>query len=159
MSADDAIQLVTFRVAGQVFGLNIFDVERILRYEQPAPLPQAPDFLEGMLAYDGASIPVVDLRRRLAVEAAIGDETRTVVLHWEQGKIGIVVDAVERLLRVPVEAVTTPTKLVRGLAAKYISGIYTHEKQTVIILAVAKLLSSKEKIALKPLTAKAAHGT
>src|SRR5207302_882301 len=44
MSADDDVQLVTFKVAGQDFAFNIFQVERILRYEAPAPLPKAPDF-------------------------------------------------------------------------------------------------------------------
>ena len=51
MSADEEIQLVTFTVGGQEFGFNILEVERILRYEPPAPLPQAPDFLEGVLEY------------------------------------------------------------------------------------------------------------
>ncbi|PYO37312.1 MAG: chemotaxis protein CheW, partial [Gemmatimonadetes bacterium] len=56
MTGGDDIQLVTFRVGGQDFAFNIFQVERILRYEAPSPLPKAPDFLEGVLRYHGAAV-------------------------------------------------------------------------------------------------------
>ncbi|HSC59507.1 MAG TPA: chemotaxis protein CheW, partial [Gemmatimonadales bacterium] len=65
----DEIQIVTFRVGTQEFGLNVFQVERILRYEAPAALPKAPDFLEGVVQFDGSVVPVVDLRKRLSLPA------------------------------------------------------------------------------------------
>src|SRR5438876_8063802 len=67
MSTGDDVQLVTFRIAGQDFAFNIFQVERILRYDTPAPLPKAPDFLEGVLQYQGTAVPLIDLRKRLGV--------------------------------------------------------------------------------------------
>ncbi len=149
MSADEEIQLVTFRVGGQEFGFNILEVERILRYDPPAPLPQAPDFLEGMLEYGTGAIPVIDLRKRLNVAAPVQDQTRTMVLEWNQDRIGIVVDAVVELLRAPVDEITPPPRIVRGLAAKYINGIFARDGRTVIILGVAKILASKERLALK----------
>ncbi|MCH8145481.1 MAG: chemotaxis protein CheW, partial [Gemmatimonadetes bacterium] len=85
MSANEEVQLVAFRVGGHEFGLNIFDVERVLRYEKPAPLPQAPDFLEGIMQYKDTAIPVIDLRKRLNVDASVIDDTRTMILEWEQG--------------------------------------------------------------------------
>src|SRR2546426_6355015 len=94
MTTGDDVQLVTFKVAGQDLAFNIFQVERILRYEAPAPLPKAPDFLEGVLRYQGVAVPLVDLRKRLSVPAPLREETRTVILEWEGGKLGVVVDAV-----------------------------------------------------------------
>ena len=76
----DDVQLVAFRVAGQEFAFNIFQVERILRYESPSPLPKAPDFLEGVLQYQGAPVPVIDLRKRLGVDAPLKDDTRIIVM-------------------------------------------------------------------------------
>ncbi|MCZ6917753.1 MAG: chemotaxis protein CheW [Gemmatimonadetes bacterium] len=149
MSADEEIQLVTFRVGGQEFGFNILEVERILRYDPPAPLPQAPEFLEGMLEYGTGAIPVIDLRKRLNVAAPVQDQTRTMVLEWDQDRIGIVVDAVVELLRAPVDEITPPPRIVRGLAAKYIKGIFARDGRTVIILGVAKILASKERLELQ----------
>ena len=65
MTTEDEIQVVAFRVGPQEFALDILQVERILRYERPSPLPKAPAFLEGVVRYEGGAVPVVDLRKRL----------------------------------------------------------------------------------------------
>ncbi len=148
-AAGDDVQLVTFKVGGQDFAFNIFQVERILRYEAPAPLPKAPDYLEGVLQYQGAAVPLVDLRKRLGVPAPLRDDTRTVILEFEGGKLGIVVDAVTEVLQVPATAVTAPPGIVKGLAAEYITGLVVQNGRTIIVFNTNKLLTSKEKLALK----------
>jgi purine-binding chemotaxis protein CheW len=148
MTAGDDVQLVTFKVAGQDFAFNIFQVERILRYEAPAPLPKAPDFLEGVLRYQGVAVPLVDLRKRLGVAAPLREETRTVILEWEGGKLGVVVDAVTEVLQVAAPQITPPSKIVKGLAAEYITGLVVKDSRTIIVLNTARLLTSPEKLAL-----------
>jgi purine-binding chemotaxis protein CheW len=145
----DDVQLVTFRVAGQDFAFNIFQVERILRYEAPARLPKSPEFLEGVLQYQGGAVPVVDLRKRLGVEAPLKDETRIIVLDMEGGRIGIVVDAVTEVMQVGAGDVATPPPIVQGLAADYITGLVGRDARTIIVLNTGKLLASKEKLALQ----------
>lgn len=149
MSGGDDVQLVAFRVSGQEFAFNIFQVERILRYEAPAPLPKAPEFLEGVIRYEGVAVPMVDLRKRLSAPAPLRDDTRIVILEWDGAKIGIVVDAVTEVLQVGAEEVTPPPALVRGLAAEYITGLVVRGERTVIVLNAGKLLSSQEKLALE----------
>ncbi len=144
----DDVQLVTFRVAGQDFAFNIFQVERILRYEVPARLPKAPDFLEGVLQCQGDPVPVIDLRKRLGVAAPLKDETRTIVLDWESARIGVVVDAVTEVLQIAATDVSQPPAIVKGLAAEYITGLVGREGRTIIVLNTGKLLASKEKLAL-----------
>jgi len=146
---DDDIQLVTFKVGGQDFAFNIFQVERILRYEAPAPLPKAPDFLEGVLQYQGGAVPVIDLRKRLGVEAPRREDTRTVILEFEGGKIGLVVDTVSEVMQVAAQSVTPPPNIVKGLAAEYIAGLVVQNGRTIIVLNTNKLLSAKEKLALQ----------
>jgi purine-binding chemotaxis protein CheW len=148
MSAGDDIQLVTFRVAGQEFAFNIFQVERILRHEAPKPLPRAPDFLEGVLEYESAAIPVIDLRKRLSVASPIKEDTRTVILEYDGGKIGVVVDTVTEVLQVSASEISSPPGIVKGLAAEYITGLVVTDGRTIIVLNTAKLLGSKEKVAL-----------
>lgn len=145
----DDVQLVTFRVAGQDFAFNIFQVERILRYEAPARLPKSPEFLEGVLQYQGGAVPVVDLRKRLGVEAPLKDETRIIVLDMEGGRIGIVVDAVTEVMQVGAGDVATPPPIVQGLAADYITGLVGRDARTIIVLNTGKLLASKEKLELQ----------
>ena len=156
-TAGDDVQLVTFRVAGQAFAFNIFQVERILRYEAPSPLPKAPEFLEGILTYQGAPVPVVDLRKRLGVPAPLKDDTRIMILETEGAKIGTIVDAVSEVMQVPAARVTPPSGMVRGLAAEYIAGLVTRDQRTIVVLNATKLLASTEKLQLE--TALAAAGT
>ncbi|HTR20603.1 MAG TPA: chemotaxis protein CheW [Gemmatimonadales bacterium] len=157
-AAGDDVQLVSFRLAGQDFAFNIFQVERILRYEAPAPLPKAPEFLEGILQYQGTAVPVVDLRKRLSVPAPLRDDTRIIVLEWDGGRIGVVVDAVTEVMQVPAGDVAPPPGIVRGLAAEYITGLVGRGGKTVIVLHTAKLLASKEKLALQAALAKEGKG-
>jgi purine-binding chemotaxis protein CheW len=151
--AGDDVQVVTFRVGPQEFGFDILQVERILRYAAPAPLPKAPEFLEGVLSYSGGAIPVIDLRKRFEVEAPIGEDTRMMVLELETGRVAVVVDAVREVVRVDSTAITAPGPVVAGLAAVYIAGIISRPERTIIILNARKLLSSTERIALETLGA------
>jgi purine-binding chemotaxis protein CheW len=145
----DDIQVVTFRVGRQDFAFDILQVERILRYEKPAGVPRAPDYLEGVLRFEGGAIPVVDLRKRLEVDATVTDETRLVVLGFEGERIGVLVDEVREVLRVDAGTIAAPPPLVRGLAAEYIAGILTQGERTVVLLNARKLLSASERITLQ----------
>src|SRR2546427_8139368 len=152
MTTGDDVQLVTFKVGGQDFAFNIFQVERILRYEAPAPLPKAPDFLEGVLQYQGGAIPLVDLRKRLGSPAPLREDTRTVILEFEGGKIGVIVDAVTEVMQVAAQAGTVPPGIVRGLAAEDIAGVVVQNGRAIAVLNTNKLLDSKEKLALQGVT-------
>jgi purine-binding chemotaxis protein CheW len=144
----DEIQVVIFRVGPQEFALDIFQIERILRYERPATLPSAPAFLEGVVQYGDAVVPVVDLRKRLEVPAELGDDVRTMVLRIDDTKVGILVDQVLEVTRVDSTVIAPPPPMVRGLAADYISGIITRPNRTIVMLHAGKLLNATERIQL-----------
>jgi purine-binding chemotaxis protein CheW len=148
VSVGDEVQLVAFRVGGQDFAFTIFQVERILRYAAPSPLPKAPEFLEGVLEYQGAAIPLIDLRKRLNVPSALAEETRTMVLEWDGGRVGVVVDTVTEVLEVGADEITPPPKIVKGLAAAYIAGLIVRNGRTTIVLNPGQLLSATERLAL-----------
>ena len=148
MNLEDQIQLVAFRVGSQEFALEILQVERILRYERPAPLPRSPDFLEGVVTYDGIPVPVVDLRKRLELPAPIDEQTRLMVLALEDQRVAVIVDEVREVLRVDSTTIIAPPPIVRGLAAAYIAGLVTRGERMLILLQAARLLSSTERLAL-----------
>jgi purine-binding chemotaxis protein CheW len=153
MTTGDDVQLVTFRVGRQEFAFDILQVERILRYSAPSPLPKAPGFLEGVMPYGDSAVPVIDLRKRFELEAVIREETRLMVLELDGQRIAVLVDEVLEVLRVDSTAINAPSLIVSGLAAVYIAGIVTRPGRTVIILNARKLLSSSERLALSGLGA------
>jgi purine-binding chemotaxis protein CheW len=156
MTTGDDVQLVTFRVGRQEFAFDILQVERILRYSVPSPLPKAPQFLEGVMPYGEGAVPVIDLRKRFELNAPIGEETRLMVLELDTQRVAVLVDEVREVLRVDSTAIAAPGPVVSGLAAVYIAGIITRPGRTIIILNARKLLSSTERLALNELSAGAA---
>jgi purine-binding chemotaxis protein CheW len=152
----DIVQLVVFRVGGQEFACNIFQVERILRWQDPTPLPKAPDFLEGVIPYQDGSVPLIDLRKRLGVPAEVREDTRVMVFETEHGRVAAAVDAVLEVRKVDAVAITPPSGIVKGLAAAFISGLVRADQRTIIVLAVGRLLSATEQVALSDLVAEVA---
>jgi len=153
MNTGDDVQLVTFRVGRQEFAFDILQVERILRYSPPSPLPKAPQFLEGVMPYGDTAIPVIDLRKRFELDAPIREETRLMVLELEKQRVAVLVDEVREVLRVDSTAIALPGPVVSGLAAVYIAGIIARPERTIILLNARKLLSSSERLALSELGA------
>jgi purine-binding chemotaxis protein CheW len=142
------VQIVSFRVGRQEFAFDILQIQRIVRYESPAPLPQAPAFLEGVVQYAGGAVAVVDLRKRFELDAPVREETRMMIVDLGDQRVGVVVDEVREVLRVDSTAIAAPAPIVSGLAAAYIAGIVTRPGRTIIILNPRKLLTSIERIAL-----------
>jgi purine-binding chemotaxis protein CheW len=100
MNEGDDIQVVTFRVGPQEFAFDILQVERILRYTAPSPLPKASKFLEGVMPYGDGAVPVLDLRKRFELDASIREETRMMVLELETQRVAVLVDEVREVMRV-----------------------------------------------------------
>jgi len=148
MSMADEIQVVTFRTGPQEFALDISQVERILRWVDPAPLPKAPSFLEGVITHEGEAVPLVDLRKRLELPAERREETRIMVLALEGQRIAIVVDEVREVIRVDSTTIAPPPPMVRGLAAPYIAGILTRNERTIVLLQALRLLTATERLQL-----------
>lgn len=148
MTSGEHVQLVVFQVGEQDFALEISQVERILRYEAPVGLPNSPEFLEGVMPYADGIVPVVDLRRRKGLDAAVDDDTRTMIVEVTDQHIGVVVDRVLEVIRVDVGAIVAPPPLVRGLAATYIAGMVTHDGDAIVILNATKFFSSSERVML-----------
>lgn len=144
------VQIIAFRVGPEEFGLNVFDVHEILRHQKVTPVPRAPAFMEGVIDVRGTLVPVVDLRRRFELSATeVADQTRIVVTEHVGERLGLVVDSVSEVLRVPETAVSKPPAYVRGLAAEYVQGMVRVEERLIVLLDIGRILSSEERIALE----------
>lgn len=148
-STAEEIQVVIFTVDEQRFAFEISQVERIMRYVVPTPLPKAAAFLEGVVPYGEDLMPVVDLRKRLSVAPEIGEESRLIVIRLDEHPVAVLVDRVLDVHRVDVASISAPPKMVRGLAAQYIAGMLTHGNDTVVMLNAGKLFNSRERLQLE----------
>jgi purine-binding chemotaxis protein CheW len=153
-------QLVTFQAADELFAVDIFAVERVLRHEPPRLLPNSTPWLRGVIDHGGRTIPVVDLRDRLGLAAAEPtDRSRMLVITAGDMLVGLTVDAVHEVLTVPDGAVEAPPPIYRGLSRDYLKGVVRHEGRIFVVLDPAHLLGSTERIEMaKALRTESTHG-
>lgn len=141
----DLIQLVTFRIDDEEFGVDILRVQEIIRMMGITKVPKAPDFVEGVINLRGNVIPILDLRKRFRLEPREHDgQTRIIVIEIDNLVVGFIVDSVSEVLRIPENTVEPPPSVVSGLDSEYISGVGKLDDRLLILLDLNKLLSREE---------------
>jgi purine-binding chemotaxis protein CheW len=138
-------QLVVFDLAKEYYGVDIGDVREIIRMQAITRVPGAPEFVEGVINLRGRVVPVVDLRKRL--ELIVGEQTkesRIVVVDINGRDVGVIVDAVTEVLRIPMNLIEPPSSMVTNADSDYLRGIAKLETKLVILLDLDKVLSAIE---------------
>ena len=153
MKTADLAQIVTFRLAEDLFAADINSVERVLRYHAPSPVPNVPDWIEGVIEYQTRVLPVINLRARFEMPrvAASGD-TRILVLSTGGDFIAVTVDAVLEVAPLDPKLLAPPPPLFRGLSAEYLRGVVRRADRLVIFLDVERLLTATERLTLSAAT-------
>ena len=140
---DDLIQLVTFRIGEEEFGVDILAVQEIIGMMQITMVPRAPEFIEGVINLRGKVIPVINMRTRFNKPALDQDSnTRIVVMELENKIVGFLVDGVSEVLRIPESTVEDPPPVVAGIGSEYIRGIGKLDNRLLILLNLDNLLGS-----------------
>lgn len=150
MNATELSKIVTFRLGEDYFAADIYSVERVLRYQSPTPIPNVPAWIEGVIEYLGRVVPVINLRRRFELpELSVASETRILVFNASGEWVAAIVDAVLEVSALDQATVSPPPALFRGLSAEYLKGIVRRKERLVVLLDIARLLSSSDRLALE----------
>jgi purine-binding chemotaxis protein CheW len=143
---EEIIQLVSFNIGAEEFGVDILQVQEINKLVQVTKVPNSPVFVEGVINLRGKVIPIVDLRTRLGMEKRVHDKnTRSIVVEIEGKTIGFVVDSVNEVLRIPKSITEAPPAIVAGIDANYITSVAKMEDRLLILLDLDKILTTEEK--------------
>jgi purine-binding chemotaxis protein CheW len=140
------LQLVLFDLASEHYAVSSQCVREIIRMQNITRVPGALAFVEGVTNLRGKVVPVIDLRKRLALPAS--EETkdmRIVVLEVGSEYVGLIVDGVSEVLRIPYSLIEPPSAVVNGPDADFILGIAKLDSKLVILLDADSLLSMDEK--------------
>jgi purine-binding chemotaxis protein CheW len=140
-------QLVSFKIENEEFGVNIEEVQEIIRLPEITKVPRAPFFVEGVINLRGNILPVIDLRKRFDLEATRKtNATRIVVTNVDDKTTGIIVDSVSEVLRLPKDSIEPPPPIVAGIEAKYLRGIgkLNEGKRLLILLNLKEVLTLRE---------------
>lgn len=139
------VQLVTFNIGEEEFGVDILKVQEIIRTMEITRVPRAPEFVEGVINLRGKVIPIIDMRTRFKLSKIAHDKhTRIIVVEISSMVVGFVVDSVSEVLRIPANTIEPPPPVVSGLDSEYIRGVGKLDDRLLILLDLEKLLSHEE---------------
>ncbi len=148
------LQVVTFALESEEYGVDIAQVQEINRMVTITHVPRAPQFMEGVINLRGQLIPIIDLRTRFGMARAERTKnTRIVVTEIGSKRIGMVVDSVSEVLRIPVEQIEDAPDLVAGVDTEYIRGVGKMGDRLIIMLDLGRVISGSEKLDLQKLDA------
>ncbi len=138
---DTLLQFVTFHVGGEEYAVDILSVQEIINMPVIMAMPNAPDFVEGVVNLRGRVIPVVDLRKRFGFTQKTGDAMSRIIVVDIGTTIGMVVDSVSEVLRLSTETIEPPPPMATAAGNDYIIGVCKLENRLVIYIDVKKLFS------------------
>ena len=138
-------QLVLFRIASQMFGVEIELIKEIIPYQDVTPVPDTYDFVEGIVNLRGKIVTVIDMRRRLRVPVIRHDKsTRILILDLDGKLMGLIVDAASEVVRISSDAIGPPPELISEAGSNYITGVARLGERLIVLLNLQRVLSAEE---------------
>jgi purine-binding chemotaxis protein CheW len=144
--SEEILQLVSFVIENEEFGIDILKVEEIIRVISITKIPNTPDFVEGVVNLRGRVIPVIDLRTRLGHSRREHDNNTSVMVVNVNGMtLGFIVDSVKEVLRISKSITEPPPSITSGVNSDYITAVGKLENRLLILLDLEKVLDLKQK--------------
>lgn len=140
------LKILIFSINGEYYATDIMEVERILGYEPSTKLPDVPEFVDGVINYEGKVLPVISLAKRFDIENnKITSNSKLIVVKYENGKIGVIVDLVSEVKDVSSDNIEEPPEVVSGISKRYLKGLIKIDNKIIIFLNMSQILSEEEK--------------
>jgi purine-binding chemotaxis protein CheW len=142
---DQVLQWVTYRLDEETYGINVMQVQEVLRYTEIAPVPGAPDYVMGIINLRGNVVTVIDTRARFGLPPSeITDNSRIVIIESDQHVVGILVDSVAEVVYLRSSEIESAPNVGTEESTKFIQGVSNREDELLILVDLNKLLSDEE---------------
>lgn len=143
------IQVVSFSLGDELYGINIMDVKELVKKENIRPLPGLPYFVEGIINLRGEIIPIVSLHKRFNLkDSPVQEEDEFaggfIILNGVNMKLGVIIDKISRVVTIQTGDIKPPPQMLTGIGREYIYGIVNNDSEYLIILDTDKLFTHTE---------------
>ena len=144
-NSDEVLQWVTYKLGEETYGINVMQVQEVLRHTEIAPVPGAPDYVLGIINLRGNVVTVIDTRSRFGLPSSdITDNTRIVIIESDEQVVGILVDSVAEVVYLRSSEIDSAPNVGTEESAKFIQGVSNRDGQLLILVDLNKLLNDEE---------------
>jgi purine-binding chemotaxis protein CheW len=139
--AQNSGQFSTFFVADMFFGVDVLQVQEVLRAQQMSPVPRAPDVIEGLINLRGQIVTAIDMRRRLELEPRSGDRApMNIVVRTSDGAVSLLVDEIGDVLDMDASTFEQTPEGLDSAARELIRGVYKLKDRLLLVLDTEKAI-------------------
>ena len=145
---DELIQLVSFMLADEEYGVEVLKVREIIRMPTITKMPNVPQHVEGIINLRGKVIPIISMRRRFGlVENDNSSQTRIIIMDVCGSLTGFVVDAVSEVIRIRSSEIQPPPTIAlsSGVSQEFITGVFNHAERLLIIMDIDRMFTEEER--------------
>lgn len=144
-SDDPILQWVTFRLENESYGINVMQVQEVLRYTEIAPVPGAPSYVLGIINLRGNVVTVIDTRERFGMSSSeVTDNSRIVIIETDMQVVGILVDSVAEVVYLRQSEIETAPNVGNDETSKFIQGVCHKNDELLILVELDRLFSMDE---------------
>lgn len=142
---DPVLQWVTFRLENELYGINVMQVQEVLRVTEIAPVPGSPDYVLGIINLRGNVVTVIDTRKRFGLAPKeMEDSTRIAIIEADKQVVGILVDSVAEVVYLRASEIETAPNVGNDESSKYIQGVASRDDELLILVDLNKFLTDDE---------------
>lgn len=139
------MKAIVFRLKNEEYGVDVQQVRSIERLEHITRVPNAPAFVKGVINLRGVVTPVIDLRKRFGMEEApYTDQNRIIIVRIGEVEVGLIVDAANDVIDIPLDQIEATPQIVGGVEAEYLRGVAKLGDRLLILLNLEKVLLMDE---------------
>ena len=141
VDVENSINLVTFKLGQNEYAIDIMQAKEIIKMEKITLIPNAPDYVEGVINLRGNIIPIVDLKKRFNLEENDGEKnTGIIIVKIDDVDMGIIIDAISKVVSIATSNIQPPPPMLSGIGQKYIKGVAKLEDKLLVVLDLEKLI-------------------
>jgi purine-binding chemotaxis protein CheW len=137
-------EFLTFTLGKEEYGVDILKVQEIRGYDAVTRLPDAPDYIKGVINLRGTIVPVIDMRVKFRLEAKVDALTVMIVLNVADRVVGMVVDSVSDVVQLTGEQIRSMPEVGTGIDRRFLTGIGALDERMLILLDIEGLMTSTE---------------
>lgn len=139
------LRWVTFFLSQEKYGINVMQVQEVLRVSEIAPVPGAPDYVLGIINLRGNVVTVIDTRQRFGLESKeLDDSSRIVIVESNEQVVGILVDSVAEVIDLQLSEIESAPNVGTEDSSRFIQGVASQQDELLIIIDLNKLLADEE---------------
>ncbi len=143
--SDEVLQWVTYRLGEETYGINVMQVQEVLRHSEIAPVPGSPEYVLGIINLRGNVVTVIDTRTRFGLPSTeTTDNTRIVIIESDEQVVGILVDSVAEVVYLKSSEIDSAPNVGTEESARFIQGVSNRDGELLILVDLNKLLSDEE---------------